>query len=92
MNKVSLRYLKLSVYVLCLVLLCLFSDQGFFRLRRLKATEARLKGENLQWVKKSGELQEEIRLLKDSSYLERFVRDKMGYVRSDEVLVEIAAP
>ena len=88
----TLRYFKLAVFILILVLLYLFSDQGFFKLRRLRATEKRLKQENIELANKNSEMQAEIARLKDPGYLEKFIRDKIGYVKTNELVIEMGRP
>ena len=75
-----------------MILLCLFSDQGFFKLGRLKAMEARRQRENISLADKNNELQAEIARLKTQTYLEKLIREKMGYVRPGEIMIELASP
>ncbi len=87
-----MRYLKFLAFTFVLVLLCLFGDQGFFKLQRLRAAEQRLKQENFEMADKNTKLQEEVVRLKDSHYLEKMIHERMGYVKPDEIVIELGSP
>ena len=80
------RFILLTLF---LVLLTLLGDQGGWRLYRLKQISHRLQSDNLSLGQQNSELVAEIGRLQDSEYLERLIREERGYLRDDELLLEI---
>ncbi len=85
------RPVKLVLFALFLASVCLFSEQGLLKLRRLQALEKRLIKETQGLARENTEMTQEIQKLKDPAHLERLIRDTLGYVRPGEILVEIGS-
>lgn len=67
----------------------IFGDQGLLKLRLMNQHEAYLTGQ-INWIEGENErLTHEIELLEDRRYLEKIVREELGYLRPDEVVYYI---
>lgn len=81
---------RILFFILVLGLLVSFGNQGWIKLYHLKHFEQSLQKENSRLEGENSTLQEEIERLKTADYLERFIRDEMGFVRGNEIVYEIS--
>jgi cell division protein FtsB len=63
-----------------------FSDQGLARLYHLRQTENMVMQKNDEFRQEISQLKDEIKRLQKPAYLERVVREELGFLRSDEIL------
>lgn len=78
----------------CLITLNIFlfvrmlvSDQGFFAYRELKSDYITLEAQLAEVQQKNLELSQEIRLLQsDADYIERVIRQRLNFVKENEIL------
>ena len=83
----KMRWVKLGG--LLLFLLTLFGRHGAIRLYEIKSIARGLQNENRVLARLNQELAEEIVKLREPETLERIIRDERGYIRKDEMLLEI---
>jgi len=82
---------SLSFFCIFIVILLFFiGDKGLLQLRELKQKEVSLhseievlKQEKREWINRVDLLK------KDQTYFETLAREKLGMIRSDEILIEI---
>lgn len=85
---------KISFLVFLLIILFLgysffFGDMGYLKYRQLKKNEQRLINEINELSKENVLLKKEIELLKnDSSYLEKYAREKFGLIKPGEMVFQ----
>ncbi len=65
----------------------LFGKNGLLDVMRLNALHKNLQRENEELERKQSELRQEILRLKDGQQLEFLARDRLGLLKSDEVLI-----
>jgi cell division protein FtsB len=71
-----------------LSLLVSFGNEGWVKLYQLRRVEASLEEQNHLVALQNDKIRREIDLLNDPKYLERLIRNEMGYAREDEKLYE----
>ena len=69
-------------------LLAAFGNQGWVRLYKLRQFEKTLREDNLSVASNNEDLRAEIRRLKDSKYLARYIRQQIGFIRDNELIYE----
>lgn len=79
---------RLFFLVLVLSVCAFFGNEGWFKLYRLKKVEHSLEEENRNLKGENGVLLREIRDLKDTRYVEHYIRDVLGFIREDEISYE----
>ena len=85
-----LRYLAIVNGAIVLALLCsaLLGDDGIVRHERLSEELRRIRSINKDFTKKNAQLRDEAKTLRtDHAYVESVIRDELGWVRSDEIVV-----
>jgi len=86
----ALKFLNLSLKILLIfIIFLIFYIPNYFRLISLKRANLQLKGE-MDNLKKDIKLLEEKKkkLNKDISY-EEFVRENLGFIRENEIVIDI---
>ncbi len=69
------------------------SQQGLLAYLQMRKTLERLREENLAHLRRNGQLEKEIYLLRNSpAYLEKVAREEFGYLREGEVLFWFSHP
>lgn len=79
---------RLLFFIAVLSLLVSFGNEGWVRLYQLRRVEASLEEQNRLVALQNDEIRREIEDLKDPKYLERFIRNELGYSREGETLYE----
>ncbi len=82
---------KVLFFGLFLLLLASFGNEGWVKWYQLRSYEKSLQGQNQKIHQDNLRLLQEIKALKDSKYLEHYIREDLGYVRGDEISYEITA-
>lgn len=85
-----LRYLAIVNGTIVFALLCsaLLGDDGIARHERLSEELRRIKSINKDFTKTNARLRDEAKALRtDNAYVESVIRDELGWVRSDEIVV-----
>ena len=85
-----LRYLAIvnGTIVLALLGSALLGDDGIIRHERLSEELRRIRSINHDFTEKNKQLRDEASALRsDHAYVESVIRDELGWVRSDEVVV-----
>jgi len=85
-----LRYLAIVNGAIVFALLCsaLLGDDGIVRHERLSEELRRIRSINQDFTKKNAQLRDEAKTLRtDHAYVESVIRDELGWVRSDEIVV-----
>jgi len=86
----ALKFLNLSIKILLIfIIFLIFYIPNYFRLISLKRANLQLKGE-MDNLKKDIKILEEKKkkLNKDISY-EEFVRENLGFIRENEIVIDI---
>jgi cell division protein FtsB len=79
---------RLLFFIAVLSLLVSFGNEGWVKLYQLRRVEASLEEQNHLVALQNDKIRREIDLLNDPKYLERLIRNEMGYAREDEKLYE----
>lgn len=79
---------QILFFILFLTLLASFGNQGWIRLYRLTQFEKSLERENAGLAEDNNNLKREIRDLQDPLYVERYIRQELGFVRENEILFQ----
>jgi cell division protein FtsB len=79
---------RLVFFILFLSLLVSFGNEGWVRLYHLKQFGKSLEEKNGALAKNNRALFREIQDLKDSRYLEHYIREELGYLKENEVSYE----
>lgn len=85
-----LRYLAIGSGILVFALLCaaVVSEDGISRHERLSEELRRIRLINQDFQQDNHKLREEAEALRsDSQYVESVIRDELGWVRADEIVV-----
>ena len=82
---------QLLSFIILLSLLAFFGNQGGLKLYRLKQFEKKLIQKNQLLSEENGSLRKEMIALKNKKYLERLIREDMGFVRENETIYDVAA-
>ena len=85
-----LRYLAIANGTIVVALLCsaLLGDDGIVRHERLSEELRRIRSINKDFTKTNARLRNEVQALRtDNAYVESVIRDELGWVRSDEIVV-----
>lgn len=78
---------------LSMLLVSLIGDKGYLQLSQLKSEERKLLQEIQQLEEEKVVWQEKvISMKKDLRYIENIAREKLGLVRSDEIIIEVRKP
>ena len=78
------------IFGLTITLISLIGDKGYLELRELKLTEANLEAEIIELEANKLEWSEKIQAIKQNpDYIETFAREKFGFVKRDEIVLEI---
>ena len=72
--------------------LTLFSHNGILDLLRLKSLYHSLQNENAVLLSQQEELQAEVQRLQEPRYLEYLARERLGYMRPNEVFILLDSP
>lgn len=75
-------------FILLLSLLVAFGNEGWVKLYKLRQMDTDLAEENRLWALQNEKIRREIDDLKDPKYLERLIRNDMGFAREGEILFE----
>lgn len=75
-----------GIVLFSLTFFAVFGDQGLRKLHQTRSLEDRLEKQMLVLGHENERLVQELKRLGDLAYLEKIVRDEMGYLRSDEVV------
>lgn len=75
-----------------MALLAAFGNGGWVKLYRLRNVEKSLMEENRLLTDHNMNLAKEISDLKDPLYLERIIREELGFVKDNEILYELPTP
>lgn len=75
-----------AVTCVSFALFAILGEQGLLKLHQLHQTEERLEEMITDINAENDALATEIALLKDPRYLEKVIRDELGYLRPDEVI------
>ncbi len=67
-------------------LFAVLGDQGLLRLRQVRDTEKRLDQMIEHIQSENDKLSTEAQLMRDDKYLEKVIREELGYLRPDEVV------
>jgi cell division protein FtsB len=79
---------RLLFFIAVLSLLVSFGNEGWVRLYQLRRVGASLEEQNHLIALQNDKIRLEIEDLQDPKYLERFIRNEMGYAREGETLYE----
>ncbi len=79
---------RLLFFIAVLSLLVSFGNEGWVKLYRLRRVEAGLEEQNRLVAMQNDKIRHEIGSLKDPKYLDRFIRNELGYSRQGEMLYE----
>ena len=79
---------RLFFFIALLSLLVAFGNQGWVKLYKLRQAEASLETKNRQIAADNDKIRREIDNLSDHKYLDRFIRNELGYSRTNETLYE----
>jgi len=85
-----LRYVAIGSGAIVVALLCaaVMDDDGISRHERLSEELRRIRHINQDFQQKNLQLRDEAQALRtDGQYVESVIRDELGWVRSDEVVV-----
>lgn len=80
---------SLFIFIALLSLLIGFANQGWIRLYHLLQAEKTLTHQNQLLADKNDLLRLEINRLKDPDYLRHYIRQEIGFLRSDEIVFEL---
>lgn len=81
------------LFMVGMLLISLFGDQGLIAYYRLKAEARQLRGDVAALSERQGELAREIRALRDDDgYIEALARQRLGLVRHGEIVVQMPLP
>ena len=98
MNKYNYRkkkhyYLKLiffGIYFLCFVLIFLFNDKGYFKVKKIEKENLLLEQKIEKEIKKLNQLEKEkIRLEEDLNYIEKIAREEFNMAKKGEKVFSI---
>ena len=90
--------MRARVVIIVLALICaggllasnVFSSDGYPRIRKLQLEVDRLKRSKRQLQQEIADFQHQLEALKaGGKYLQKTIRDELGYVRDDEVIVDL---
>ena len=79
---------RIFFFILFLGVLASFGNEGWVKLYKLRQHEASLEGENRLMAQRNLELQFEIENLKESKYLDHYIRRELGFIRDHEIIYE----
>lgn len=79
---------RLLIFIGVLSLLVSFGNEGWVKLYRLRRVEAAIEEQNRLLALQNAKIRREIDDLNDPRYLERLIRNDMGYAREGETLYE----
>lgn len=79
---------KFLFYILGLSLLAFFGNEGGFKLYKLYHFAQSIEQKNKTIDNDNRRIREEIVLLKDSAYLENYIRRTLGFVKENEKVYE----
>jgi len=92
MKKKTLIGIGLGIF-LGLLGIGIFGEQGLLKLQELRAERKELEQKSVQLKKENEKLDNKTKLLKENfEYLRRLVREKLGMIRPDEVIIELPEP
>jgi cell division protein FtsB len=83
---------RLLFFIAVLSLLVSFGNEGWVKLYQLRRIGASLEEQNHLVALQNEKIRREIDLLNDPKYLDRFIRNEMGYAREGETLYEFVEP
>ncbi|HSA58694.1 MAG TPA: septum formation initiator family protein [bacterium] len=83
---------RLLFFIAVLSLLVSFGNEGWVRLYQLRRVGASIEEQNRLVALQNDKIRHEIEDLRDPKYLERFIRNEMGYAREGETLYEFIEP
>jgi len=91
-KKKTLISIGLGIF-LGLLGLAIFGERGLLKLQELRAERKALEQKSSQLKKENDKLTNKTELLKENfEYLKRLVREKLGMIRPDEVIIEVPEP
>lgn len=77
---------KFLFFILCLGLLVSFGNEGWYKLLKMKRIASSLAEENRLLAEYNLTLIKEISDLKDPEYLEKYIREELGFAKDNEML------
>ncbi len=75
-----------SIAAFIFALFAVFGDQGMIKLHQMRQDKAQLEQGIQQIQEESDTVAHEIQNLKDKKYLEKVIREELGFLRPDEVI------
>lgn len=79
---------RFFIFIAVLSLLVAFGNEGWVKFYKLRQVAASLEDQNRLIYLQNERIRTEIANLQDSKYLERFIRNELGYTREGEFLYE----
>lgn len=73
--------------VVCFIFLIVFGSEGLLKLKDLYRLKDQVQKENQELFKNNQKLKSENTLLKEPTYTEQLIREKLGYVKSNEKIL-----
>ncbi len=79
---------KILILTFFLSLLAFFGNEGWLRLYHLKTIENELVAKNTLLEKENQEIRQEILNLQDKEFMMHYIRNRLGYIRDNEIIFE----
>lgn len=87
-KKKSGVFLLLGIFVILFFAgITIFGEEGLVKLRKLYSLREQVQKENQELYLQNQKLAREINLLKDPAHSERLIREKLGYLKSNEYIL-----
>jgi len=86
-QKLKIFYLLGIIIIVFFASITIFGDEGLLKLRKLYTFKDQVQKENQELYLANQKLAREVNQLKESSNTERLIREKLGYIKSNEYIL-----
>lgn len=86
-KKLKMFYLLGICVIAFFTAITIFGDEGLLKLRKLYTLKDQVSQENQELYLHNQKLSREIKQLKENSHSEKLIREKLGYIKSNEFIL-----
>lgn len=90
LHRISPFHIAVALLIAALCWFTIFGNQGLYRLHELKKTNQKMRHEISSLKEQIKDRENQITLFSDPVYLEKIVRQELGYVKPYEVIFQLS--